>query len=75
VACGSVEVAAAPLRSGLRERSAAGGNADLPADWARRRSIEAARPLNEPDARDCVAGEVDIKRSGERVSAIPRDTR
>jgi hypothetical protein len=40
----------AALRSPLRTRSAAGGSADLPADSASRRSIEAARPLVARDA-------------------------
>jgi hypothetical protein len=41
---GEVDVATEALRSPLRTRSAAGGRADLPAESARRRSIEAARP-------------------------------
>jgi hypothetical protein len=39
-----VGVGSEALRSPLRTRSAAGGSADLPAESARRRSSEAARP-------------------------------
>jgi hypothetical protein len=59
-------VGSAAVRSPLRTRSAAGGRAVLPADRARRRSIEAARP------------EISLKAGmarPEALSEIPRDTR
>jgi hypothetical protein len=63
------------LRSPLRTRSAAGGNAVLPAESASRRSIEAARPEMAPDPSVLVAGEAAMACSGGRVSARRRGTR
>lgn len=71
----------AALRSPLRTRSAAGGSALLPAERARRRSIEAARPLDAREASDCGEEEVDMafKRPRQRdparytMKAVPCD--
>jgi hypothetical protein len=65
----------AALRSPLRMRSAAGGSADLPADSASRRSIEAARPEIAPEPSVLVAGEADMKGSDQGVSVSRRGKR
>jgi len=71
----ALEGGSAALRSPLRTRSAAAGNADLPADSASRRSIEAARPEIAPEPVVFVAGEADMEGSDQGVSVSRRGKR